>query len=159
MNTYTKEKFNNSLSVLVQSYLNDTLEHETCCACAVGNLVAAACGFTYQNRSIGMDGELVWDQSFAFPHWASAFCTYTDDDYQTMALAISDESKDQIDSTGYELCDLAKIEFAFEIGGRIKGTRDEKMFNGLMAVVDVLCEIHGMNEEEKQESKALFVKA
>ncbi len=32
------------------------------------------------------------------------------------------------------------------------------MFNGLMAVVDVLADIHGINLEAKEEAKKLFIK-
>jgi hypothetical protein len=33
------------------------------------------------------------------------------------------------------------------------------MFNGLMAVVDVLADIHSVDLEKKEAAKALFVKA
>lgn len=36
--------FNHSVNVLVKAYLNNTLAHSTCYACAVGNLVADGIG-------------------------------------------------------------------------------------------------------------------
>jgi len=58
--------------------------------------------------------------------------------------------------------DLAKIEFAFESAPHTCDESDETnaewMFNGLMAVVDVLAEIHNVNLEVKESAKAMFVK-
>lgn len=72
-------------------------------------------------------------------------------------------AKKQIDATGYRWQDLARIEFAFEtayVGGFYDGPEAEQgMYAGLMAVVDVLAEIHGLNLEAATEAKALFVKA
>jgi hypothetical protein len=39
-----KATFENSVDVLVKAYLNDTLEHGQCHACAVGNLICAETG-------------------------------------------------------------------------------------------------------------------
>lgn len=63
-----------------------------------------------------------------------------------------------IDQTGYSEVELAKIEFAFESADE-GSTEDENMFNGLMAVVDVLAEIHGVDLTSKEQAKKLFVKA
>jgi hypothetical protein len=35
-----KPTFSNTIDILVKAYLNDTLQHESCSACAVGNLVS-----------------------------------------------------------------------------------------------------------------------
>jgi hypothetical protein len=39
--------FNHTVNVLVKAYLNDTLRHNNCYACAVGNMIASANGFKY----------------------------------------------------------------------------------------------------------------
>jgi hypothetical protein len=76
----------------------------------------------------------------------------------------------QCDVTGYNWQELAMIERAFEgceipvhdpkLGPlKFNINQDQWMLNGLFAVVDVLCEIHGMNTEEKEEAKLLFVKS
>jgi hypothetical protein len=67
-----------------------------------------------------------------------------------------DEAKFEIDSTGYSVKDLAKIEFAFETAQK-GNTEDDWMFNGLMAVIDVLAEIHNIDLITVKEAKELFV--
>jgi hypothetical protein len=67
------------------------------------------------------------------------------------------KSKELIDSTGYTVYELARIEEAFEDVDS-NCTNDEWMFNGLMAVIEVLAEIHGIDLKQKEEAKALFVK-
>ena len=42
-----KATFENSVSVLVRAYMNDTLIHGNCFACAVGNLIVDANKYTY----------------------------------------------------------------------------------------------------------------
>jgi hypothetical protein len=136
---YTKEQFHETVGILVRAYMNDTLEHAECGACAVGNIIAAKSPELYNENPAAWYHPLERERPLA---------------------------KKQLASTGYAFEDVMKIEKAFEtcpIPDRLKNTwgnwKDpEWMFNGLMAVVDVLCEIHGMNETEKQESKALFVK-
>lgn len=158
---YTKEQFHETVGILVKAYMDDTLEHASCCACAVGNIIAARNGYTFNERKRSMDGALIWD-GLRRSSWQSCFITYTGSGEQRQHFTRYFGSiKEEIDSSGYSLKDLAKIEFAFESAPAENiddGLDPVWMFNGLMAVVDVLCEIHGMNEEDKKDSKALFVK-
>lgn len=72
----------------------------------------------------------------------------------------------QIQSTGYTFLELARIEKAFELGvSSVVNNRfmtpeqkDAAQFAGLMAVVDVLAYIHGVDLSAKQAAKKLFVK-
>ena len=71
--------------------------------------------------------------------------------------------KRHIDASGYSWRELAKIEAAFESmaeydDGDNDINIDQSMFNGLMAVVDVLAEIHEISLETTNETKKLFVK-
>lgn len=150
------EKFHRTVSILVKAYLNDTLAHGACTACAVGNLVA-------ENLNLKISNSLNWLDSKG-----QSICTYWDNVFMTPdglqrinPYSYRGEAKKQIDATGYTWQELARIEFAFESapGFTSKKMDDEVwMFNGLMAVVDVLCEIHGMDDVAKKETKALFVK-
>ncbi len=38
-----KSLYDKTVSILVDAYMNDTLQHGNCFACAVGNIVAANC--------------------------------------------------------------------------------------------------------------------
>lgn len=136
------EKFHHTIGVLVKAYLNNTLERGHDCACAVGNLVADACGYS------GIEWEAAWFDVYV--------CKVKWED--SLALA-----KEQIESTGYSVKEIIKIEKAFE---KAEWARDEKgwiddeasMFNSLVAVVDVLAEIHGIDLSTLEETKKLFVK-
>lgn len=134
-----KELYNKTVDILVQAYFNDTLRHGDCKACAVGNLIQANGGFN----------------NF-FTTWTEVFITV----YGEQAVNPTEyygEAKREIDSTGYAWPDLAKIEKAFESAN---GINDEKMFNGLMAVIEVLDQIHENTDQEVTKvSKQKFVKA
>lgn len=134
--------FNHSVSVLVQAYLNDTLEHGDCTACVVGNLIKAS---GYKLEKDYRDTETYWLRYIEYKHrgWFGQY------DFR-IAL-------EQIASTGYTSAELDVIERAFE-KAPIGNSEDDWMFNGLMAVVDVLAEIHGIDLKQKEEAKALFVR-
>ena len=157
-----KATFENSVNVLVKAYFNDTLQHGSCSACAVGNLIADSMGFTFEKMDRDIDGFLMWDQydhavNLCRPNWQLVFQTSPRGNNRINETSYKGDSKIQIDSTGYTWRQLAIIEYKFE---RATGnTKDERMFNGLMAVVDVLAEIHGVSLEVKESAKLQFVKA
>ncbi len=141
-----KATFENSVNVLVKAYLDDTLQHNNCHACAVGNLVAAACGYRYEGQSRKLY------MGYHQPHWYTALI---------YGIRNDKEIKSQVESTGYLLDDLRKIEGAFEGADRPENgpTKEDIMFAGLMAVVEVLADIHGIDLTTKEKAKELFVKA
>lgn len=127
------ELYKRTVDILVEAYFNDTLEHDWPCWCAVGNLVEKTGGFHGDNR---------------YPSWINCFVTDSNDGSQTIKPeAYRGGAKQEIDQTGYKWQELAKIEYAFETAP--KGSSDEDwMFNGLMAVIDVLDEIHQNTDTE-----------
>lgn len=127
-----KKLFNETVDILVKAYMNDTLEHGSCSACAVGNIITARLGDEYF-------GTFEW-----FDYIRGQNCD-----------KITEIGKEQVQSTGYSFDDVVRIEQAFESAGT--EYTDENGYKGLMAVVTVLCEIHEC-EEIKEETKALFVK-
>lgn len=154
--------FDNTVSVLVKAYLEGTLYKGSCAACAVGNICAAAQGVEVDPSDISPNG---WfDHDFG-PMWQHLFITrpsgsqeraYQEEGFQ------EDETcnllgVEQIQSTGYTTEQLARVELAFESTQR--GYTDEAAFAGLMAVVDVLADIHGIDLTTATAAKALFVKA
>ena len=144
-----KELFDKTIKILVNAYLNNTLVHNNCCACAVGNIIAASLEIKY-------DQDLKWiGQQLA---WSTVFVTKRSKPEQTQCpWAYNGKAKEQIDATGYSWQELALLEAAFERAPLGKNS-EERMFNGLMAVVDALCQIHEMAEDVKQATKELFVK-
>lgn len=119
--------FQHTLDGLVKAYLNNTLSHGNCEACAVGNIVGGG-------------------------DWAAWFVTAIGKQYLNPNL-IGKKNKIagyyQIQNSGYSKVELMRIEFAFETA--LKGkNEDDWMFNGLMAVLDVLADIHQVDLSEKR---------
>ena len=123
-----EELYNKTVDILVQAYLNDTLQHLNCYACAVGNMIAANLGI----KMIKEDTMIKWEDygDKKQVNWFAGL--------RGLSYASHEEFKKEIESTGYSIVEIDKIEKAFE------GVPEEgdKMFNGLMAVIDVLDEIH-----------------
>lgn len=143
-----KASFENSVNVLVKAYLNDTLEHRNCHACAVGNLVAAACGYQYEidpNTFYMKTSWLGWD-----PHEKHWYDVLFWNGKAPKGLA-------QIKAVGYTITQVQLIESAFEEAYN-QETQEGDDYAGLMNVVAVLAHIHNIPLEQAQEAKAMFVK-
>ena len=141
--------FNHTVNVLVKAFLNDTLEHENCAACAVGNIICAS-GINLK------DG-------FEANAWFYTICSLIRKDSQRAAFTTPTKQRTglaQMAATGYTIKELNLIELAFESEPEYieSGVNEDRMFNGLMKVVDVLADIHGISLESKEEAKLLFVK-
>lgn len=155
--------FNHSVGVLVQAYFDGTLEHGNCYACAVGNMVAAGLGVRVVKDHGSFIRNIRWDNGEDYPAggfnefnengWGALFATTDRRQEIDEKFLQSKRVQEQISATGYSWRELARIEFAFESVDR---RRKDKMFNGLMAVVDVLADIHGIDLQSKEEAKALF---
>lgn len=154
-----QELYNRTVSILVKAYLEDTLVHNYCNACAVGNIIAGNKGYKvnipgpFRTASWSLNNETIW------PAWDDVFITAYNKGQEISPNAYEGEAKEQIDSTGYKWRQLAKIEYAFESAPQ-GANEDEWMFNGLMAVIDVLDIIHENTDKSITETtKQLFVKA
>ena len=145
-----KELFDRTLKILVSAYLDNSLVQGNCHACAVGNLVAASLNINYDQDLKWIDRPVAWSQVFVTLSYKIA--------QVKRPWAYTGEAKEQINATGYSWQELARLEYAFERAPRGK-TKEEHMFNGLMAVVEVLSQIHGLDEKTKVAAKELFLKA
>jgi hypothetical protein len=158
-----KPTFEKTVDILVKAYLNDTLVHGNCAACAVGNIIAHALG-TAPIRSSSHPTQFLWAEydNGRSAKWYTLFVTSSKTLKQYINPIYLALASKEIDATGYTWKELARIEFAFESAPRTCSwddyTNDEWMFNGLMAVVSVLAEIHGVSLEEQESAKLQFVK-
>jgi hypothetical protein len=132
------ELYKRTVDILFDAYFNDTLKHGDCTACAVGNIIAANMGYKNERQFYGNRG----DGSWYFP---------VTQGFSTM----SERIKREINSTGYTISELSQIEKAFENAGW-SPNEEEEMFNGLVAVLDVLEEIHGVEPSTATQSKERF---
>lgn len=145
------ERFERAIAALVKGFFNGTLVKGHCAACAVGNIVAAGigCEVEISKNAINTD-------------WMNVFVTLHGDGQILHPKDYFGNAKRLIDSTFYSWQELARVENAFEKATVIhvddykKHTADEILndqYRGLMAVVDVLCDIEGL---QVQETKELF---
>ncbi|UOR07213.1 hypothetical protein MUN82_08960 [Hymenobacter aerilatus] len=131
-----QDKFNNSVAVLVKAYFEGVLEKGNCYACAVGNLVVDAMGFTLA------------------PHRLAWF----DSEGQDIPFAWRRNDKEgerQRNAIGYSRAQVILIEQAFEGWGDYNDGPGSE-YDGLMRVVDVLAEIHSIDLTTVAASKALL---
>lgn len=130
------ELYNKTVDILVQAYMNDTLQHANCHACAVGNLIAANMGIGYSKSKYETT---MWNREF--PVWIDVHCMKADGQHLNFCN-YTGEAKEQIDATGYSPYETAGIELAFESNRDNGSTADERMFNSLLAVIEYLDKIH-----------------
>ena len=168
-----KATFDHTVSVLVNAYVDDKLKHQDCSCCAVGNIISHACGY---KREV-LNDKPFWTKGnkvFKPIKWLNAFGTNVVDHqpgflnwivgnkHRVIKSWMKPEKIDSTveawaEATGYTIMELARIESAFE-RAEFGKSKDEWMFNGLMAVVDVLAEIHGVDLTVKESAKLLFTK-
>lgn len=150
MENKTSERFDRAIKALVKGFFNETLAKGSCAACAVGNIVAECIDYKLNKNSLN-----AWSSAGlkCNAYWGSVFTT-TNGKQRLDFDSYIDQAKENINSTGYTIKELAKIEYAFETNTQItfnkyrthsKKEIMEDQYNGLMAVVDVLCEIEGIN--------------
>lgn len=132
--------YKKTVDILYDAYFKGTLQHGDSCACAVGNMVAANMGYEFTSADTWSNG--------AFPEWSNVFCS-SSEGQSTWQQEYAGEAKIQIDSTGYSWLELARIEKAFESTANFNYSEiEESMFNGLVAVLEVLKDIHEITDEE-----------
>lgn len=119
-----KATFENTVDILVKAYLNGTLAHGDCAACAVGNIIAAKIGAKVDISDIDIcGGEWVRNGQYLTIGWNEVFVTRGSDQIKN-PIMYGGQIKRQIDASGYSWQDLAKIEFAFETAEKPVGLDD-----------------------------------
>lgn len=164
------KRFHETVDILVKAYLDDTLFSGFCEACAVGNIIAARMGNEIE-KTYYSNNRLVfkqWDKTtkeFVGMLWGGVFITIYKKKNKLIqrihAYNYKDKTKEQIDSTQYTWQELARVEYAFEasVSRYSKDSNsNEAMFKRLMAVVDVLADIDGIDLNTTEKAKSLFIK-
>lgn len=146
------KRFENAISALVEAFFSGTLAKGSCCACAVGNII---------HKSFGVKPIIEGETYEAIATYPSK-CPVGGEWYE---IVIGDNDNlgvgmEQINATGFSLQEIINIENAFEVNTTIgcglyskfsKSEIMEDQYKGLMAVVDVLCEIEGLDYKEYKE--------
>lgn len=152
------ELFHKTVGILVNAYMNDTLRHFNCCACAVGNIVAANCGIKYMKA----ENDDRKKYGIVYDYFSGKYDPRIESWFEILMdkHSLSETCLSQIESTGYSIKEILKIEKAFEKANPSQHPEvDTTGYLGLMSVLDTLMIIHEANEEEITEAKALFLKA
>lgn len=149
-----QEKFDRAVNVLVQAFLNDTLEHGSCTRCAVGNLVGA---LAYPGAHEGMGRARGIE--YVLPNGeikrAGWFSIMRNGNASWMLENEKQDGEEQRAALGYTWQQIEAIEKAFE---EIKYNQ-HAMYDGMMAVVTELALIHGVDLEHAHQAQELFVRA
>lgn len=144
-----------AIDIFLDSLNSNTLQHGTCTACAVGNLVAAGCGVQLFNRS---DFIIADNDVFITPYgsiditdWANLFITSDNGVQEKRELSRftpSDQKRLQalIDTTGFTIDELAEIEYTFETVARHTG-----VIFALEAVVKVMMSFDEVDQSTVKE--------
>jgi hypothetical protein len=148
------ELYKKTVDILYDAYFNDTLEHWNCTACAVGNIVAANMGIKIIPVRRGFVKFGNPPGSDAFSPYENSGCWFPSISYGSVNT-LTKAAKKQVAATGYSARELAKIEKAFENCGYSVSSEDY-MFNGLVAVLEVLKEIHEVTDEPHTENVTRF---
>lgn len=167
-------RFSSAITALVNAFYNETLAKGNCAACAVGNMVAFANGAKL-DPDLNSVSIHKFGKELRNTDWKYFGMTIANRDSQLKRsyleyCSIEESDAEQIElaqivtlATGYSEEEILRIEHAFETNTKIdfmqytSSTKESIMldqYNGLMAVVDVLCEIEGI---ESSNTKELFV--
>lgn len=143
------ELYKKTVDILYDAYFNDTLHHTRCSACAVGNIVVANMGYKpapgESHFWINKEGNLIQTE------WYHVFVTNWRNGHQRLnPKNYEGDAKQQIDATGYKWEELAAIEKAFESTRTYDDDKEICMFNGLVAVLEVLKQIHEVEDNEPE---------
>lgn len=133
------EVFRNTVDILVQAFFNETLAAGSCSACAIGNILAES-NDTEVVRSD--DGGFGWaaDKDAA---WVSSRAIGQVDVHPELDAPYSTEELTRIEAAFERAVQLDHLEYAQYPDSAVV----EDQFRGLMAVVDVLEDIHDVEEE------------
>lgn len=135
------ELYHKTVGILYDAYFNDTLEHENCFACAVGNIIAANMGKKFCIDPSVKTQKFFWEGYAPYSDFGSG------KEPEWFPLTWVSPNNQEVISTGYSQQELVLIEKAFE---RARGKRlsDKKMFNGLVGVLNVLKRIHRVTDKD-----------
>lgn len=155
-----QELFDRTISILVKAYLNNTLEHTNCYACAVQNIVAGNMGLeitpkTYSHPLSNCGSITLIIKNLTYEETLVVGLGYISE----REAKLSQSQKKQMLSTGYSYEHLSNIEESFESINKYQcASEDEYMYKGLMSVVDTLMQIHEADQSEITQAKSLFTK-
>jgi hypothetical protein len=140
-----KALYEKTVSILVQAYFNNTLHHGNPYCCVIGNLIADNMGIAYCINEDTVKIEFIDDVD---PNkYGLEYADGSSPDWYGMVNPLGWVNNGmgdlQIASTGYCLAEIIKIENAFEMEDESEG---DKVFNGLMAVINTLDQIHDNND-------------
>lgn len=166
--TNRPDLYKSSCDKLFKAYFDNTLKHGDCRAYAVGNILESGdwkCLFLTATDIFGRhktedatkeDMYMVWKSSI-FTRGPEAVSIYRliiagREDLIETAEEMKREARELINASGYTVEELMRIERTFEVAD--KGTSaEDHMYNGLVAVLDVLKDIHQVEDDHLEKTR------
>lgn len=170
--------YHQTIEILYHAHLNNTLETGNLYAGAVGNLVAAALGYQFTQGMAPGDYEeednykytyLVWVKDgivLPYPNYAhdgdiingwNAPILYCGENRFIKKDLIIGPALEQISATGYKATELSQIDKAFQ--SHNYGPPEDRVYYGLIKVLEVLQKIHYVTDENLIERNILRFKS
>jgi len=140
-----KPTFEHSVDVLIKAYFNDTLIHTHNYCCAVGNIIADACNYTYK-----IEQKVHYPLESIHVSWQEAASDWMS--WWPKELIVKTCS--QQEATGYSAKELSLIEIAFED----RGNPSKDLIRSLGRVIDVLAKIHNIDLSIVDSTKEKYLK-
>jgi hypothetical protein len=159
-----QQRYDTVFNVLTSAYVNGTLHVGNPCGCAVGNLVAAAIGVTFEQDGTWKGFTPKWSHKFTTVRLHTLFTSYkgmskmtynNGNHVQLLRMCLDDEIESeamwQLEQIGLGFDILMGIEWHFETGSYEGKDNDERMFLGLMSVLSFLEDVWNIKTEYHQE--------
>lgn len=172
-----QQRYYQTVETLYNCYINQTLECGNLYAGAVGNLVAAALGYQFKygvapgafEYKDSARNYLVWvKEGIVLPYpnykhdgniingWNAPIQNCGADRFIKKELIIG-PALEQINATGYKAIELSQIDKAFQ--SHIYGPPEDRVYYGLIKVLEVLQKIHYVTDETLIERNILRFKS
>ena len=146
-----KELFERSFNVLLNAYKTDTLIYSSQCACAVGNLVAAANNYKIVqniNSFYGYHWESE-DNNDLLPQWGECMNMFGTNSFNKERYR--GRCKSEVESTGYNVQTIIEIEniFCLTAFSKIYKSEKRKKYECLFTIIKYLLNVHKASKKEE----------
>lgn len=167
--------YHQTVAILYNAYINNTLENGNLYAGAVGNLVAVALGYEYKRGTapgFETDNEnliyLVWVKNgVVMPYPNYVYDRDIVNGWHAPIIVIGENrfiekeylkgpALEQINATGYNIKELSQIDKAFQ--SHNFGPVEDSIYYGLIKVLEALHKIHYVIDEKLMEQNILRFK-
>lgn len=157
-----EQTFNKSVDILVTAFFDGELLKGSCTKCAVGNLLGGAIEWISHFYTQHSTKKQVFNRIPVITNGESHTVHARElviarPDLACQVRDMFEKADRLIEASDYSKEELMAIEHAFETAEEVDGVNSiDSQFNGLMAVMDVLFDIHQVDEGRQRQCRARF---